>query len=78
MLGGACALGGACVLEGGAWDDGDCYELLFAAPDPDAVARVFASAGLDAPLVIGRCVADPTRLRLGDGELPEGGWAHPL
>jgi thiamine-monophosphate kinase len=64
------------VLRGGAWDDGDGYELLFAAPDADTVADAFGAAGLAPALVIGRCVADAGRLRLGDAALPEGGWSH--
>jgi thiamine-monophosphate kinase len=66
------------VRPGGGWDDGDCYELLFAAPDPAAIWLAFEQADLAAPLAIGRCVADPARLRLSDAALPEGGWAHEL
>jgi thiamine-monophosphate kinase len=66
------------VADGGRWDDGDCYELLFAAADPSSVLPEFEAAGLPPPIVIGRCVADPARLRLGSGALPEGGWAHDL
>lgn len=66
------------VAVGGRWDDGDCYELLFTGPDPDALAAAFRDAGLAPPLVIGRCCLDPSRLLLGDRPLPEGGWAHDL
>jgi thiamine-monophosphate kinase len=66
------------VVEGGTWDDGDCYELLVTAPDPASLFAAFAAAGLPAPLRIGRCVADPARLLLGDRPLPQGGWAHDL
>jgi thiamine-monophosphate kinase len=66
------------IASGGSWDDGDCYELLFAAPDRSSIATAFDAAGLPGPLEIGRCVADPTRLRLGNGPLPEGGWTHDL
>jgi thiamine-monophosphate kinase len=54
---------------------GDDYELLFAAPDGAAVIDAFAAAAA-APVVIGRCTADPTDRRLGTGPLPEGGWEH--
>jgi thiamine-monophosphate kinase len=66
------------VAAGGSWADGDCYELLFAATDRASVARAFEGASLTPPLVIGRCVRDPTRLRLGGAPLPAGGWAHEL
>jgi thiamine-monophosphate kinase len=66
------------VVKGGNWDDGDCYELLFAAPDTSLLLASFVAAGLPVPLAIGRCVADPTRLLLGDRVLPEGGWSHEL
>lgn len=55
---------------------GDDYELLFAAPDAGAVYAAFESAGLEAPIEIGRCTAAAGDLRLGDGPLPEGGWEH--
>jgi thiamine-monophosphate kinase len=68
------------VAEGATRDDalsgGEDYELLLAAPSADAVGAAFAEAGLTAPLVIGRCTADPGERRLGDGPLPEGGWEH--
>jgi thiamine-monophosphate kinase len=66
------------VTDGGRWDDGDCYELLFAAPDAAAVALAFEVAGVVAPLAVGRCVDDGAWLRLGDGPLPDGGWSHQL
>lgn len=55
---------------------GDDHELLVAAPDPAAVAASFAAAGLAQPVPIGRCTGDPAEVRLGDGDLPEGGWEH--
>jgi thiamine-monophosphate kinase len=66
------------VATGGRWDDGDCYELLLAAPDAGMLGAAFGAAAVPPPLLIGRCVADPTRLRLGPAPLPEGGWSHPL
>jgi len=66
------------VAEGASWDDaltrGEDYELVFAAPDRDAVLAAFGD--LDPPFEIGVCTADPTERRLGDGALPEGGWEH--
>lgn len=55
---------------------GEDYELVFTAPDPGAVEAAFASAGLGVPLRIGRCTADASERRLGDGELPVLGWEH--
>jgi thiamine-monophosphate kinase len=55
---------------------GEDYELLFAAPDAARVGLVFSAAGLTLPLAIGRCTADASERRLGDQELPEGGWEH--
>lgn len=68
------------VAEGASFDDavaaGDDYELLFSAPGPATVLAAFEAAGLDRPLEIGRCTADVTERRLGDGPLPAGGWEH--
>jgi thiamine-monophosphate kinase len=55
---------------------GEDYELLFAAPDRARVEAAFTNAGLTLPLLIGRCTADPTERRLGDSDLPDGGWEH--
>ncbi|HEY2331580.1 MAG TPA: thiamine-phosphate kinase [Acidimicrobiales bacterium] len=66
------------VAPGGGWDEGDCYELLLAAADPDELARAFSAAGLTPPTPIGRCVREVGRLRLGGRELPRGGWVHRL
>lgn len=55
---------------------GDDYELVFAAPDPEAVLAAFEAAGLEPPIEIGRCTARKEERRLGDGPLPEGGWEH--
>jgi thiamine-monophosphate kinase len=55
---------------------GDDYELVFAAPDADAVLTAFEAAGLEPPIEIGRCTATKDERRLGDGRLPEGGWEH--
>jgi thiamine-monophosphate kinase len=55
---------------------GEDYELLFTAPDAGRVDTAFSAAGLTAPLLIGRCTADPVERRLGDGDLPAAGWEH--
>lgn len=55
---------------------GEDYELLFCAPDAVAVSRAFSRAKLRAPLVIGRCVADPSVRLLRDEPLPRVGWEH--
>jgi thiamine-monophosphate kinase len=66
------------LADGASWDDalsrGEDYELVFAAPDRDAVYELFS--GLEPPIEIGVCTADPGERRLGDGSLPEGGWEH--
>lgn len=54
---------------------GEDYELLFAAPDAAAVETVFATAGLVAPLPIGRCTGDG-ELRLRGEPIPDVGWEH--
>jgi thiamine-monophosphate kinase len=68
------------IAEGATFDDalarGEDYELVFAAPDADAVLAEFDAAGLDPPIELGRCTDAPRERRLGDGELPEGGWEH--
>ena len=57
------------VATGATVDDalagGEDYELLAASPAP-----------LDGWFRVGRCTDDPAERRLGDGPLPEGGWAH--
>jgi len=55
---------------------GEDYELVFTAPSAEVVEKSFAAAGLAPPVVIGRCTADPHERRLGDAELPHGGWEH--
>ncbi len=55
---------------------GEDYELLFTAPDPDAVEAAFVRAGLGTPLRIGRCTADAGERRLRDHDLPALGWEH--
>lgn len=74
------ALDAVPVAEGATFDDavaaGDDYELVFTAPDADAVVAAFAAAGLERPIDIGRCTAAAGEYRLGDGPLPEGGWQH--
>jgi thiamine-monophosphate kinase len=63
------------VADGATRDEamtgGDDYELVFTAPDVERVRDQFRSAGLRAPVLLGRIV---------DGDdvigLPEGGWRH--
>jgi thiamine-monophosphate kinase len=57
---------------------GEDYELVFAAPAPEAVLRAFSSAGLALPEEIGSCVEDASARRLGDAPLPITGFEHRL
>ena len=70
------------VADGATTDEalggGEDYELVIATADPDALGAAFAAAGLPAPLVVGRCVEDPTVRRLGRDDLPRRGWQHPI
>ena len=61
-----------------AWGGGEDYQLLFAAPDPGAVARVFATAGLPGPVDIGACTANREERGLDGEPWPAGtrGWEH--
>ena len=62
--------------EAAALGGGEDYELLFSAPDPEAMEAAFAAAGLVVPLRVGRVTADPAERRLGDKPLPVLGWEH--
>jgi thiamine-monophosphate kinase len=64
------------VVEGGTIDRGEDYELLIAVADGEALVTAFGTAGLASPLPIGRCTDEPGVYRLGEVDLPEGGWAH--
>ncbi len=67
---------GATVAE--ALGGGEDYQLLMATPDPSALARAFAEAGVDPPIRIGRCTAEATE-RTWRGEVFERqGWEHTL
>ena len=55
---------------------GEDYELVVATADPDGLAAAFAAAGLDPPLRIGSCVADPAVRTLGGAPLTPAGWEH--
>jgi thiamine monophosphate kinase len=76
-LGIGMALDAVPVADGATWDDalfaGEDYELVFTAPDADRVMAGFD--GLELPIEIGRCTDDGV-VRLGDDEMPEGGWEH--
>lgn len=57
---------------------GDDYVLVLTTPAAAEVVKAFLAAGLPAPHMIGKCVADP-RLRLLAGQtLSVKGWEHPL
>jgi thiamine-monophosphate kinase len=62
--------------EAAALGGGEDYELLFAAPEPEAMEAAFADAGLTVPLRVGRCTDDPAERRLRDEPLPALGWEH--
>lgn len=70
------------VAEGATREDalggGEDYELVFAAPEPEAVAGSFSAARLRPPRLIGVCVADPAVRRVGDEVLYASGWEHRL
>ena len=55
---------------------GEDYELVFTAPDPHLVEKVFAELGLGQPLRIGVCTPDPDQRLLGDRPLERLGWEH--
>ncbi len=55
---------------------GEDYELVLATGDPEGLLAAFATAGLRAPLAIGRCTADAGEWTLDGGPLPGGGWRH--
>jgi thiamine-monophosphate kinase len=70
------------VAEGATREDalggGEDYELVFAAPEPEAVTESFSAARLRPPRLIGVCVADPAVRRVGDEVLYASGWEHRL
>ncbi len=53
---------------------GEDFELVFCAPDDEAVGEAFA--GLGAPVRIGVCVADPAERTLDGRPYVPGGWEH--
>lgn len=76
-LGIGMALDAVPLAEGATWDDalfaGEDYELVFTAPDPDRLLAAFE--GLEPPIDLGICTDDGI-VRLGEDEMPEGGWEH--
>ena len=62
-------LDGVPTAEGATRDEalagGEDYELAFAAPDAEVVARTFRAAGLRPPIRIGECVSDVALRRIG-------------
>ena len=61
-----------------AFSGGEDYQLVFTAPDPVRVARVFADAGLAVPGRIGDCTVDPADRLLDGVPWPaiRLGWEH--
>ncbi len=57
---------------------GEDFELLIAAPDPDALASAFRAEGLDLPREIGWCTDDPEERDLRGQPLSIDGWQHPV
>ena len=62
---------------------GDDYVLAFtmpssAGPEGSSLARSFASAGLPAPHLAGKCLPDPAQRLLAGRTLSETGWEHVL
>jgi len=55
---------------------GEDYELVFTAPAAVDVAAGFERAGLEPPIEVGACVADPQTRTLGGEALPAAGWQH--
>jgi thiamine-monophosphate kinase len=59
---------------------GDDYVLVFTIPPEDGASarQAFAAAGLPAPLMIGECVAGPSRHFLAGATVQVRGWEHAL
>jgi thiamine-monophosphate kinase len=53
---------------------GDDYALVFCAPSSAPVTACFA--GLPAPILLGRCTAEPTERTLEGEPFPPAGWEH--
>jgi thiamine-monophosphate kinase len=69
-------------VAGGATRDeavagGEDYQLVFTASDEAAVRAAFEAGGVDPPLVVGMCDADPSVRLLDGAPLPRRGWEHP-
>lgn len=57
---------------------GEDYELIFTAPDPDAISDAFRSAGLPLPLRIGVVSSQPEERVLEGEAMPISGWLHDI
>lgn len=53
---------------------GDDFALVFCAPDAEAVDVAFS--GLDTPILVGRCTADPLERSLQGNPFTPRGWEH--
>jgi thiamine-monophosphate kinase len=66
------------ATEDEALHGGEDFELIVATPDPDALLSAFGAEGLDLPVEIGRCTADPAERDLRGHPLSIDGWQHPV
>ncbi|HUO49647.1 MAG TPA: thiamine-phosphate kinase [Acidimicrobiales bacterium] len=57
---------------------GEDYQLVVATGDPGRLLEAFDEAGLEVPVRIGSCVADPGVRTLAGDPMPEAGWEHPF
>jgi len=67
-----------CATEQEAICGGDDYELIVCTREPEMLVEEFEKRGLRRPILIGKCLKDPSELLLGDLPLPDCGWAHPF
>ncbi len=65
------------ATRGEALSGGEDYELVIAAPDPEAVVRAVVAAGERAPVVCGACRPGRPGVSLDGRPLAAEGWQHP-